>query len=135
MLKSALELAWTAGGDPSTILAPTYQKKTIATFAGANKVAGNYVDGGRRQQGVLVAGVDMYISDFGEHQIKLSRFGRARTLLAIDPEYVSIAWLDGIKMVDLAKTGDAEKKMLICEYCLVANAPTAHAKVADLYSV
>jgi hypothetical protein len=40
--------------------------------------------------------------------------------------------LDGIKMEDLAKTGDAEKKMLICEYTLVADNPDAHFKISDL---
>jgi hypothetical protein len=133
-LKQALEAAWTDGGNPTTILVGPYQKKTIAGFSGANKFAGNYVEGGRKQQGVLVAGVDMYISDFGEHMVKLSRFQRARTLLALDPEHVSIAWLDGIKMQDLARTGDAEKKMLICEFTLVSNAPDAHGKVQDLFS-
>lgn len=134
-LKSALEVAWSKGGDPTLIMTNTYQKKAIATFSGASKFAGNYIEGGRTQQGVLVAGVDMYISDFGEHRIKLNRHQRQRTLLALDPEYVDVAWLDGIHTEDLAKTGDAEKKMLICEYCLVVGNPDAHAKVQDLFSV
>lgn len=133
-LQSALEAAWTDGGDPSVIMVGPYQKKTIATFAGANKFAGNYVEGGRTQQGILVGGVDMYISDFGEHKIQLNRYMRSRTLLALDPDYVSIAWLDGIKNVPLAKTGDADKSMLICEWCLVVENPDAHAKVQDLFS-
>jgi len=134
-LKSGLEAAWQDGGDPSVIMTNTYQKKTIATFSGAAKFAGNYVDQGRSQQGVLVAGVDMYISDFGEHKIKLNRYMRQRTLFGIDPDFVSVAWLDGIKMEELAKTGDAEKRMMICEFALVVGNPDAHFKVQDLYSV
>lgn len=133
-LKSALEAAWVDGGDPSLIMTNTYQKKTIAGFSGAAKFAGSYVDASRTQQGVLVAGVDMYISDFGEHKIKLNRYMRQRTLMCVDPEYVDVAWLDGIKNVPLAKTGDAEKMMMVCEFCLVVGNPDAHAKVSDLFN-
>ena len=134
-LKSALEAAWQDGGDPTIILTNTYQKKTIATFAGASKFAGNYVEGNRTSQGIVVGGVDLYISDFGEHRVKLNRYMRQRTLLCLDPEYVDVAWLDGIKNVPLAKTGDAEKLMMICEFTLVVGNPDAHAKVQDLFSV
>ena len=134
-LKQALEASWADGGDPSLILTNTYQKKTIATFSGANKFAGNYTEGSRTQQGVLVAGVDMYISDVGEHKIKLNRYMRQRTLFALDPEYVDIAWLDGIKVDELAKTGDATRKQMVCEWTLVVGNPDAHAKVQDLFSV
>jgi len=134
-LKSALEAAWVDGGDDSVIMVNTYQKKTIATFSGSSKFAGNYIEGGRTQQGVLVAGVDMYISDFGEHKIVLNRHQRQRTLLTLDPEYLECAWLRPIQLKDLAKTGDAEKKMLRGEFCLVVGNPDAHSKVSDLFSV
>jgi hypothetical protein len=134
-LKSALEAAWVDGGDDSVIMVNTYQKKTIATFSGSSKFAGNYIEGGRTQQGVLVAGVDMYISDFGEHKIVLNRHQRQRTLLTLDPEYLECAWLRPIALKDLAKTGDADKKMLRGEFCLVVGNPDAHAKVSDLFSV
>lgn len=134
-LKAALEAAWQDGGDPSLIMTNTYQKKQIAGFSGAAKFAGNYVEGGRRQQGVLVAGVDMYISDFGEHRIKLNRYMRQRTIFCLDPEFIDVAWIDAMKEVPLAKTGDAEKSMLICEYTLVVGNPDAHAKIQDLFFV
>jgi hypothetical protein len=77
----------------------------------------------------------MYISDFGEHKIVLNRHQRQRTLLTLDPEYLECAWLRPIQLKDLAKTGDAEKKMLRGEFCLVVGNPDAHAKVSDLFSV
>lgn len=133
LVKSALEAGWTDGSENMEIHVNTYQKKTIAGFAGANKFAGNYVEGKRQQQGVLVAGVDMYISDFGEHKIKLNRYIRQRTLLVLNPDYMSWAWLRRFKPVPLAKTGDAEKWMIIGEGCPMLDAPDAHAKVQDLY--
>lgn len=132
LLISALDAAWTDGGDPSVIMVNSGIKNDIASFGGASKFAGTYVPNGDRAQAMVVGGVDLYVSDFGSHKIVLNRHVRTRTLFAIDPEYVSVAFLDGIKMEDLAKTGDAEKKMLITEFCLVCDNPDAHAKVQDL---
>jgi len=134
MLKAALELAWADGSEEMEIHVNTYQKKQIAGFSGANKFAGNYVEGKRTSQGVLVAGVDLYISDFGEHKIKLNRYIRQRNVLILNPNYMSWAWLRRFKPVPLAKTGDAEKWMIIGEGCPMLDAPDAHAKVVDLYS-
>jgi hypothetical protein len=131
-LRSALELAWEDGGDPSVILCGSFQKKQIATFAGATAFAGFYNPKAGEAQGAVIGGVDVYVSDFGKHSVKLDRFMRSRTVLAIDPEYVSIAWLDPIRFEELAKTGDAKKGMLVGEYTLVLDNPDAHGKVQDL---
>ena len=134
MLKNAIELAWVDGGDPSIILTNTYQKKAMAAFSGTAKFAGNYVEGNRTSQGVVVGGVDLYISDHGEHRVKLNRYMRQSSMFILDPEYVECAWLRPIRPVSLAKTGDATKSMLVGEFCLVVGNPDAHAKIADLYS-
>lgn len=131
-LQSALSAAWTDGGDASVIMVNTVQKSDMAAFAGANKFAGVYAPNQGKSQGMVIGGIDLYISDFGEHKIKLNRYMRQGTVLCLDPEYVSVAFLDGIKMEKLAKTGDAEKHMIITEFCLVADNPDAHAKIQDL---
>lgn len=131
-LVSALDAAWADGGDPSVIMVNSSQKRKIAAFAGASAYAGVSVNQGRTAQAVVVGGVDLYISDFGEHKVVLNRYMRTRTLFAIDPQYVSTAWLRPIKFEPLAKTGDAEKGQLICELTLVADNPDAHAKIQDL---
>lgn len=134
LLKSALEASWQDGGDVDLIMSNTYQKKTIATFGGANKFQGTQVNNSRTAQSIVVGGVDLYISDFGEHKVVLNRYMRQRTLFCLDSEYVSTAWLRPFKKDMLAKTGDADKEMLIGEWCLVADQPDAHAKVQDLFS-
>jgi hypothetical protein len=131
-LYSALEAAWTDGGDPSTILVGSFQKKQIAQFAGASKFAGFYNPNQGEAQGAVIGGVDVYVSDFGKHSVKLDRFMRTRTVLCLDPDHVSIAWLRPIKFRELAKTGDATKGEIVCEWTLVADAPDAHGKVQDL---
>lgn len=134
LLVSALELAWQDGGDPSVIMTNTQQKRVIATFGGANKFSGVDVAGSRTAQAVVIGGVDLYISDFGEHKIMLNRYMRQRTVLAIDPEYYSVGFLRPIKFEERAKTGDATRGELLCEWTLIADNPDAHAKVQDLAS-
>mgnify|MGYP001491950522 FL=1 len=107
------------------------QKKRIANFVGAAKFAGNYNEGGKAQ-GILVAGVSVYISDYGEHKIKLNRYMRQSVLFCLDTEYLKVAWLRKIKTTPLAKTGDAEKAMMLGEWTLVVGQPDAHSKIVGL---
>lgn len=130
-LKSALEAAWADGGNTTTIMTNTTIKKKIATFAGASSYAGVSVNQGRTAQGVVVGGVDLYISDFGEHKVMLNRYMRANTAFCIDPEYVSVGFLRPIKFEERAKTGDATRGELLCEFTLIADNPNAHAKLQD----
>jgi hypothetical protein len=128
-LKAALELAWTDGGDPSVVITNSKQKARMSAFAGASAFDGFHVNGGRAQQGAVIAGIDLYVSDFGSHKVVLSRGMGQTGVLCLDPEYIGIAWFDKLKVEDLAKTGDATKKQLVCEYTFVAQNPDAHAQV------
>lgn len=134
LVKSALQAAWTDGGDPSVIMVGPYNKSVFASFGGANKFAGTYDTQKGKNQGMVVGAVDIYVSDFGEHKIMLNRYQRDRTVFCIDPEYVSVAFLRPIEQEALAKTGDAENRQILAEYCLVVNNPDAHAKIQDLYT-
>lgn len=129
----ALEAAWTDGGDPSLIMVPAALKRKIAGFAGATAFGAVNVNQGKgsNAQAVVIGGVDLYISDFGEHKIVLNRHMRTRTVLCLDPEYLSTAWLRPIKFEERAKTGDATKGELICEWTLVVGNPDAHSKIQD----
>jgi hypothetical protein len=133
-LVSALEAAWTDGGDPSTVLLGSYQKRAVAAFSGAQKYAGFYNPKQGAAQGMVIGGVDLYVSDFGEHKLVLDRFMRTRTVLCIDPEYFSIGFLRPMKFEERAKTGDATRGELLCEWTTILDNPDAHAKVQDLFS-
>ena len=131
-LVSALDLAWQDGGDPSVVMVNSTLKKRIASFAGATSYAGVSVNQGRTAQGVVVGGVDLYISDFGEHKIKLNRYQRTGTVLCLDPEYVSVGFLRPIKFEERAKTGDSTRGEILTEFTLIADNPNAHAKVQSV---
>lgn len=129
---AALTAAWTDGGDPSILMMNSGPKRALAAFGGASKFAGVSVNQGRTSQAVVLGGVDLYISDFGEHKVVLNRHMRSRTLFALDPDYISWAVLRPIRFEERAKTGDATRGELLTEGCLVVGNPNAHAKVQDI---
>ena len=130
-LRGALEQAWTDGGDPSVVVCGPFQKARIATFAGATAFAGFYNPNQGRTEGAVIGGVSVYVSDFGDHKVVLSRYVRTKTVFCIDPNYVSLAWLRPLKYEELAKTGDASNGQIIGEWTAVCDNPSAHSKITD----
>lgn len=131
-LVSALEAAWQDGGDPGIIMVNSTLKRKIATFGGASKFSGVQVNQPRTAQAVVIGGVDLYISDFGEHKVVLNRYQRAGTLLALDMDYWSVAFLRRIKFEERAKTGDATRGEILCEFTLVGQNPDSSAKIQSV---
>lgn len=131
-LVSALEAAWQDGGNTSVIMVNSTLKRTIASFAGASSYAGVSVNQGRNAQGVIVGGVDLYVSDFGEHKVMLNRYMRTGTVLCLDKDYVSVGFLRPIKFEERAKTGDATRGEILTEFCLIGDNPDAHAKIQSV---
>ena len=85
-------------------------------------------------QATILAGADLYQSDFGVLQIVPNRFMEARTALMIQKDELKLAFLSGRKMVttDLAKTGDSDRRQILCEYTVQVNNEKAHGAVYDL---
>lgn len=127
-LKSALEAAWTDGGDPRIILVGTSQKAVIDGITG---VAQRQVDVGRKQAASIIATANVYVSSFGIHTVILHRHVRGSVVLCIDPDYWAVAFLRNPFMEELAKTGDGKKYQMLAEYCLVSRNEKASAKVVS----
>mgnify|MGYP000102943676 FL=1 len=129
MLKDVVQKVWNAGGAPTMVMVGSVNKQAVSAFAGI--AAQRYMapaDGPT----TIIGAADIYLSDFGEMSIVANRFSRSRDAYVIDPEYVAVGVLRPIQMVDLAKTGDAEKRMAICESGLMVKNEAAHGIVADL---
>lgn len=69
---------------------------------------------------------------FGELSIVPNRFQRARDAWVLDPEFAYAAFLRPFRQESLAKTGDAEKRMMLVEWTLAVANPAAHGAVYDL---
>lgn len=128
-LVSALGLAWEDGGDPSVIMMSKKNKNLFNSFAG---IATKYNEVKGTNQAIVSGAADMYVSSYGNHAVKLNRYMRDNVVFCLDPEYISVAYLDGIKKTQMAKTGDSERWLLTTEYCLVCDSQDAHATVGGV---
>ena len=127
-LKSALQLAWEDGGEPSLIMMSATNKARFANFAG---IATKYNEIKGASQGVVVGAADMYVSDFGNHTVKLNRYMRNEAVLCVDPGYVGLATLRPMAKEELAKIGDSTNYQIVTEFAFVVQNPDAHAKVQN----
>lgn len=127
LLKNVLKSIFTnSAEEPDVLLLPPTQKQVASTFAGN---ANRQVDAKGK---TLVAAIDVYVGDFSTVRILPSRLMRTSDGLVLNFEYWALAWLRPIKSTELAKTGDAEKRMLLGEYTLEARNEAASGIIADL---
>ena len=128
-MQLAIEGAWLDGGDPDIVLCSSVNKKAISAFTG---IATRNVDVAREQQASITAAADFYVSDFGTHKIILHRHVRPNVIMTIDSSLWAIAFLRKPFSQRLAKTGDAEKRMILSEFCLVARSNNGNSKVVGM---
>ena len=129
LLKTVVAEVWESGGTPKMLMVGSHNKQTVSGFTG---IATRFRDVPAGQQAQIVGAADMYVSDFGTINVVPNRFQRARDAFIVDPQYASMAVLRPIEQIELAKTGDAEKRLMLCEYGLKVNNEAAHGIVADL---
>jgi hypothetical protein len=129
MLKDVVQKVFTAGGTPTLLVVPPALKQVVSGFEG---LAQHRYNSNATGQITILAGADLYQSDFGVLQIVPNRFMRSRDALVLDPEYAALAYLRPFQTNELAKTGDSEKTQLLAELTLEVKNEAAHGIVADL---
>jgi hypothetical protein len=127
-LKNSLQLIWTSGGKPDTIMAGGFNKQVFSTFTGRSTPTED------AKSKKIVASVDVYEGDFATLKVVANRFQRARDVLVLQMDMWAVAHLNGRKMVsqDLAVTGDSRRKQIITEYALEARNEKSSGGVFDL---
>ena len=125
-LKDVVKKCWDEGGDPNMVMLGSFNKQKLSGFTGGS----TRFDPAENKR--LVAAVDIYESDFGALTVVPNRFSRARSAYVIQPDMWGVAFLRDFQLVDLAKSGDAEKKAMLCEYTLVSKNEKASGGIFDL---
>jgi Family of unknown function (DUF5309) len=104
--------------------------------AGNKQVASGFAGGATKMVDVserkAIATVDVYVGDFHTIRIIANRFMRPRDALLLNWSMWSIDWLRPIKQEPLAKTGDAEKRLLLGEWTLVSKNEAGSGGIFDL---
>lgn len=124
LLDTVIGALWDAGSDANVILCNKTSKAAISLFS--TGIATLYREVPQGAQGAIIGGVDLYVSNFGEFVVVPDRhmptaLGTNVTfnvLYLVDYEYLAFAELDPIDVIPVAKTGDADKAMIVCEGCL-----------------
>jgi len=141
IMDSVILSTYNAGGSPNSIIVSPYVKTVFSSFMSDSSIVPLRQPVKGRGQQTILAAADMYQSDFGLLSVipnrQMARAGAsvARNAFFIDPKMVSLGVFDDIQLVKPAKTGDAEKRVLITEYTLLVNNEAAHGCAADLYGI
>lgn len=129
MLKTVVASVFTNGGTPSALFVSPTQKQVVSGFTG---LAAQRYQVPTSGQATILAGADLYQSDFGVLSIVPDRFMRTRDALVLDPEYAALAFLRPFQTNELARVGDAEKTQILAEFTLEVRNEAAHGGVFDL---
>jgi hypothetical protein len=131
LLKDVIQQVFVSGGTPTLAVMRPALKQKISSFTGISQHRINTQGSG---DVTILAGADLYQSDFGVLQLVPDRFMRSsdREVLVLDPEMAQMSYLRPFQTVDLAKGGDSDRSMLLAEMTLQVSNEAGHGIVADL---
>ena len=124
-LRSMLQLAWSTGGEVDTVLCDSTAFNKFSTFTG---VATRFRDVASKQAAQIIGYADVYVSPYGQHKLVLSRYAPSGTAYGLQMDMWEVAYLRSFATEDIARVGDAERKMLLAEWTLVCRNPLANCK-------
>lgn len=133
LLKAVMQSAFSAGGTPTMLMLGPYNKgqfSNATNFPGIATLRTNVAQ--NSNMATIIGAADVYSGDFGVLQVVPNRFQRERDAWLLDPEYVKIGTLRPLQQESLAKTGDAEKRMIVAESTLVVNNEASCGVISDL---
>lgn len=125
-LKTVLAACFDSGGNPDTVMVNAFNKQKFSGFTGSS----TRMDKGEDKR--LVAAIDVYVSDFGELKVIPNRFQRGKDAWVLESDYWQVAYLRNMATKELARTGDSERRQILCEYTLVSKNEAASGLVTDL---
>lgn len=128
-LDAIIKECWTQGGDPTVIMVGPHNRTVVSGFTGISTLE-TRADGGADV--TLVGAVDFYKSNFGILKVVPNRFQRDKTAFVLDMDYWCVSFLRPMQLNPLAKTGDSEKRQMLCEYTLKAKNEASSGKITDL---
>lgn len=120
MLGDAMQAAYTNGASPTLWIVPPGPKRTISTFVGRSTTQ---VLVGKTE---VVSTIDVIATDFGRVKVAPSRWVPTDVGLLIDPDYAAVAFFRAFRQFLMARTGDAETRMIVVEWGLEMRNALAH---------
>lgn len=116
---SVIQQGWEAGADIDSwiVYAGALNRQNISLNVDG-VVQRNFDISNTPRPSAAIASIDVIVTDFGTVRVQADRFQRERDIWYLDAEFLELDFLRNPRVVRLAKTGDAEKRMLIQEWTL-----------------
>lgn len=129
LVKSVRSTAFANGATPNQCYMSATQKQEFSAFSG---IASIRKDVPGDEQATIIGAADVYVDDFGRLALIPHQYALSGVALMVDPNMVGVATLRAMTTEPLAKSGDAEKFMLLAEKTLVVKNEKAHAVIRAL---
>lgn len=130
LMKAVLVTGFNNGARYSQIYMGGAHKQTFSSFVGIAEQRKE--NSGKKRQATIVGAADVYEGDFGTLTAIPHAYGLSRDALLIDPSGWSVATYRGMQSTPLAKTGDSEKFLMLCEKALRCENELKGAAIRDL---
>lgn len=136
---TVLQSIYNQGGDVTTVVVSPYNKGVFATFMSDSNVASFRYAAGKGTN-TIIGTADIYEGPLGTVKVVPNRVmagsaAIARRVYAMDPSMVKWKSLRPIQESEVAKTGDAEKGVLIAEGTLKVVNEKGLGVIADVYGL
>lgn len=140
LLDTVMGTAYSSGANVGHLVVAPYVKSVFVTFmSDANVASFRYsADSGRK---TIISNADVYEGPYGKvlvhpNRVMATNAGVARNAFLIDPDMLEYDWLRKIQEVKgVAKTGDAEKCVLIGEGTLRVKNEKGLGVIADIFGL
>jgi hypothetical protein len=143
LLDTVMGAVYGAGGKVQSLVVAPYVKSVFSTFMSDTNVANQWmmVPATPTKGMTLNGSVDAYMSPYGLIRVEMDRVmagaaAVARRAFLVDPDTLQWLWLRPLAQVpDVAKTGDAEKLVMIGEGCLKVVNEAGNGVIADIFGL
>ena len=126
---TVMQAIWESGGRPDTVYLSAFQMNVALGFTGMNNQRSTIA--ASRGQNMVVNDMDVYVTPWGTVNFQLARENRSRDVFIMQSDKWAVANLRAMKNEPLAKTGDNEKRQVLCELSLVSRNEKASGGIFD----
>lgn len=140
LLDETMQQAYQSGANVTHAVVSPYVKSVFTTFMSDANVA-QFRYGASGSKNSIISTADVYVGSFGEvaivpNRVMATNADMASNVHLIDPSMVEFKWLRKIKEdKNVAKTGDAEKSVLVGEGTLCVKNEAGLGVIADVFGL
>lgn len=127
-LKTVVQSVWTEGGKPKVLMVGPFNKTVVSNFSGIASV--EFVMN-KPADATVIGAVGILVTDFGTLQVVPNRLQREQDAWVLDFDMVSIDYLMPMRIIPIARTGAAQKRLMDMAYTLKVKQEAGLGLIAD----